>query len=340
MSLTPGVYLQIYRSALKGSNQAEKIGSLRSFLGSKSDASNRGLNSVCGVVLHGFPRELTKNFITWAKPIREAGWLTLASWGLDGATDDDGSRLTAAEKGSLVGQVLVDPYCRAGLLDAEGQWDSDTGADDDMDESGALALTAALRKVAPNALVGDQPWFAIDSHGSVRKKPQPIDKGSVFQGFPVDEFAACINWRRFRQAYCNNFTKQWGVNRYSKVFSWMEKDWKIVDDALRTQNLSRPLGVTIQGYGWVLHHLVDCILTEVVTKSQEVIVWCDALPDATTMNALFIVQRLDQEGFLQTGRPSKEIVSDYQRKYNQRSDKKTTLVVDGWAGTNTLSSMK
>lgn len=266
--------------------------------------------------------------------------MVLASWGLDGSSDEDGSWLTAAEKGTLVGQVLADPYCRAGLLDAEGQWDSKTGPSDDMDENGALVLGAAIRKVAPNALVGDQPWFAIDSHGSVRSKPQPISSGSVFQGFPVDEFATSINWRRFRQAYCNNFTKRWGVDRYRKVFSWMEKDWSSVDRALSTQGLSRPLGVTIQGYGWVLHHLVDCILTEVFFKGQEVIIWCDPLPDTTTMNALFIVQKLIREGFAQNGVSAKTIVSSYQKHYNSSPSKRVTLDVDGWAGKNVLESMR
>lgn len=334
-----GIYLQIYRDALPGRTQADRIKSLTDFMGHTKDSSRRGLGAVEGVVIHGFPREMIRNWSAWAKPLRDAGWLTAASWGLDGSQDNDGSRLTASEKGECMGEVLAREDCLAGLADAEGQWDSKRDAADDMDERGALSMVRALRKVVPTKLFGDQPWFAIDSHGELRRVAKSIEEGGVFAGFPVDEFATEINWRRFRQAYSNNFTREFGNLRYKKVFDWMNRDWAKITPALKAMGLERDLGVTIQGYGWRLIDEVDCILREIVTRGCEIIVWCDPLPDEVTRKAIFIVSRLIEEGYAQAGLEPRTIVSSYQREYNTRTGRKLNLTVDGLAGDQTYQSM-
>lgn len=338
--LPSGIYLQIYRDALPGRNQGERVKSLCEYMGDVNDASKRGLAAVNGVVLHGFPRELIRNWEAYSKPLRDAGWMTLASWGADGSQDNDGSRLTAQEKGDCIGEVLSRTSCSAGLVDAEGQWDSKKDAQDDMDESGALAMMKSIRRKAPTKFLGDQPWFAIDSHGELRRTPKPIESGGVFAGFPVDEFAVDINWRRFRQAYCNNFTRQFGNLRYSKVFSWMDRDWNRIAPAMAAAGLTRDLGVTIQGYGWRLFDEVDCMLREIVTKGNEIVVWCDPLPDLTTRKAMFIVSRLIEEGYACPGLDPRTIVLSYQREYNTRTGRKYNLSVDGLAGEMVYQSMQ
>lgn len=339
--LPPGIYLQFYRDGLPGGSQSERIANLRRYIGHTKDASKAGLSAVQGVVVHGFPRELIRNWKPWVQGLRDDGWLTAASWGLDGSQDNDGSRLTPSEKGECIARVLNEPDCIGGLADAEGQWDSTKDAQDDMNERGALQMMNAVRRDAPNKILGDQPWFAIDSHGELRKTPKAISDGGVFAGFPVDEFATGINWRRFRQAYCNNFTREFGKLRYKKVFDWMNRDWDKIAPAMRAAGLERDLGVTIQGYGWGdrIFDLVDCLLREIVTKGIEIVIWCDGLPDLTTRKAMLVVSRLIEEGYAQPGLDPRTIVSAYQREYNTRTGRKYTLSVDGLAGEQTYLSM-
>ena len=108
---------------------------------------------------------------TWAAAAWGGGLLALFRFGRtvggdQGLRDAFSARTEgSARKGDLVGQLLAKPTCSAGLLDAEGQWDSDLGPADDMDEQGALELGEALRRRAPSARVGDQPWYAIEAHG-------------------------------------------------------------------------------------------------------------------------------------------------------------------------------
>lgn len=338
-NIPSGVFLQIYRSELPGSNQKERIDSLAEYVGKYNNRQARGFGIVRGIVVHGFPRDLTRNWRSWSSRIADLGWIALASWGADGSLDEDETALTAEEKGECIGTVLAHEDCAAGLVDAEGKWDSDSGPGDDMDEQGALALMRKVRQIAPHKPLGDQPWFAIDSHGELRRKPMPIDKGGVFAGFPVDEFATGIDWGRFRQAYCNNFKREYGDLRYKKVFSWMNRDWAKIEPAMAAAGLSRPLRVTIQGYGWRLQDEVDCIVRETVTNSSEMVIWNEPLPDLTTRKALLIASRLVEEGHARPCVEPKDAIMAYQAAYNARSVKKMTLKVDGIAGEQTYSSM-
>lgn len=306
----PGIYLQLYRGAMHGGRPE--------LTGYVDRIAELGLP---GVIFHGFPRELLGQWPSLAKLAQDRGLLALAAWGLDGSKDNDGTRLTPAEKGDLVGRVLARPDCAGGLLDAEGQWDSDTGPADDMDEPGALELCRALRARAPSAWVGDQPWYAIDSHGSVRRTRKPIDQGGCFAGFPVDEFATAVTWGRFRQAYIYRTT---GGPGYAATFARMDREWATVSPALAAAGLERPLRVTLQAYRWLLHEQVHAILDRGVRVSAPVVLWCSPWPDAVALAAIRAVLWLQREGHASPGVDAREAVRRAQRALGGG------LVVDGW----------
>lgn len=342
MNLGAQPIFQIYRGGIPGGGRTEaqsvsiKRTNLRRVV---VQAANLGLTHVC---FHGFPRELRDMWDGLALLAADAGIQALASWGLDGETDG-GKPFTGRAKGALIGEVLAKPSCKAGLLDAEGRWDdADKGVSGDVtDRNDALELGIALRAKAPQALVGDQPWFAIDSHGEVRRKPV-TDRQDVFAGFPADEFGRVTNWRRFRQAYCNqaSFKRQWGTTRYEKVFGWMERDWAKLELPFRQAGLPFDLGVTIQGYGWedCPSDLIHCVLDTCVTKGQELIVWCDYAPSALVVAAVQVLNLLRTKGYALLGRTPQEVVRMYQASYN-RTSPSVKLVEDGICGLKTMSTM-
>lgn len=317
----PGVYLQIYRGAIRGRTLDDRRDALARYCDQL--AVMRGGGVVVAPVFHGFGEELRDAWPTLASLAAERSMLALASWGLDGR------KLTARQKGDLAGQVLASPDCAAGLLDAEGQWDSDLGRADDMDEAGALALGDALRARAPDTPVGDQPWFAIEAHGDVRRTARPTAEGGVFRGFPVDEFATVTTWGRFRQAYIYNSR---GAH-YGPTFERMDREWAAVTPALRSAGLERPLRVTLQAYRWKLHELIHALLDRCVRPREPVVLWCDPWPDATTLAALRFVEILMREGFAAPGVDAREAVRLWQRSYNACAPSERQLSVDGWAGT-------
>lgn len=291
-----------------------------------------------GIALHAGPRRLLKRWSAYAPKVTSRGLLALAAWGLDGRTDDDGTALTASEKGDLCGELLLRPDCAAGLLDAEGRWDARGSPGTDMNEGGALTLSYALRCKAPTALVGDQPWFAIESHGDVRPRPLPLGQGGDFVGFPVDEFATVITWMRFPQAYCNDFVEAFGNDRYARVTAWMERDWTKVEVALKRDGLLRPRGVTLQGYGWRLRDLVHALLEYSVRRNQPVPLWCEPSPSEDTWCALRFVQQLVALGHAGIGIDPREAVRAFQRTYNRTAPETKKLDEDGYAGIRTLTS--
>lgn len=327
----PGLYVQIYRDKVPGHSTEART----QWLAARCAwARQRGLP---GVVFHGFSRELARNWDRLAKIANDAGILALASWGLDSSRDDNGTRLTAAEKGRAMADVLSRPSCAAGLGDAEGQWDDTKDAADDMNEHGAIVLghelRAALAGDAASKLFGDQPWFAIDSHGELRRTPRPIDAGGVFAGFPVDEFAVeAVNWIRFPQMYCNDFIRQFGRARYFKVRDWMERDWTRIEPELDRVGLKRPRSVTIQMYAWELHHLVHCMLTYIYTRSQPMIGWSEPWPDAIGLAAIQAVESLARHGFAVAGRDARDIVRAFQHDAHM-------VDADGWCGPVTCAAM-
>ena len=307
----PGLYLQVYLDAI-GGYRSERLPSV---LGGAARAGFRG------AVLHGFPRGMVRAWDRLASTASMRGLLALASWGLDGRRDEDGSELTPAEKGALVGEVLRRSTCAAGLLDAEGQWDSNEGPVD-MGEDGALRLGDALRRIAPDALVGDQPWYAIDSHGSLRTEARPMPGGGIFAGFPVDEFAkSCVNWIRARQAYI------YGPGQAPTVFRRMEREWSTIRPAMERAGLARTETVTLQGYAWdhSIPDLVDVLLTWWVSRQLPVIVWAHGLPTAPFLRAVTAVQELVRLGYARPGRQAREVVVDFQRAAGLR-------VLDGRCG--------
>ena len=320
--LPPGVYLQLYRDAIRGRTLQERRDTLARYCDEIASMRVRGL--VKGPVFHGFCEEMIDAWPRLAALARDRSLPALASWGLDSRD------LSAARKGDLVGQVLASPDCAAGLLDAEGQWDSDLGPADDMDEAGALALGQALRARAPDALVGDQPWFAIEAHGDVRRTARPLGQGGVFAGFPVDEFASVCNLGRFRQAYIYNAKGAF----YLPTFERMDREWNDLAPALRSAGLERPLRVTLQAYGWKVHELVHALLDRCVRPAVPLVLWCDPWPDATTLSALRFVELLVREGFAAPGVDAREAVRLWQQSFNARAPSDHQLSVDGWAGTD------
>jgi len=309
----PGVYVQIYRGAIQGATPQVKRDTLARYL---DTLHALGLP---GVVFHGFCEDLAKNWDGLAALASARNLVAIAAWGLDSKD------LTAERKGELVADVLRRPTCAAGLLDAEGQWDSDLGPADDMDEAGALALGRAILADAPGALVGDQPWYAIDSHGELRRTAKPIEQGGVFQGFPVDEFAVVCGWGRFRQAYIYNHLGAY----YEPTFARMDKDWTKIAHALRTAGLERPLRVTIQGYRWKLHEQVHALLDRCVRPAHPLMMWCEPMPDETAMKAIRAMLWLQREGYAGAGVDARDAVRAAQTALNRAGAR---LDVDGWFG--------
>lgn len=309
----PGMYLQLYRGAIHAQGRLTPRDVLKGYV------DRIAAMKLPGVVFHGFCEDLAGAWDGLATIAHDRGLLALASWGLD-AKD-----LSATRKGQLVGDVLRRPSCAAGLLDAEGQWDSDLGAADDMDEAGARQLVAAIQAKAPGAVVGDQPWFAIEAHGDLRRTARPLDQGGVFAGFPVDEFAPVCTWGRFRQAY---IYRQKGAG-YQSTFARMDREWGHVAPAMKAAGLDRPLRVTLQAYGWLLHEQVDAILQRGVREAAPVILWCDPWPDAVTLRAIAAVTWLQREGYARAGVDARDAVRSAQVVLNARGAR---LTVDGWWG--------
>jgi len=327
--VAPGVYVQIYRDSVHGPTPQGRRDALARLV------ERLGQLSLPGVVYHGFARELVRNWPGLVEIAVDNGLHPMASWGLDGTRDNDGTRLTAKEKGECIGEVLRDPMCVLGLADAEVAYDTDQGLDDDTDEAGALVMGEQVRKLAPSALFGDQPWFAMDSHGELRPKPRPIGRGGPFAGFPIDEFASVVNGH-FIQAYCNDFTRQFGEERYDRVFNWMERDWNKIDRAFEPVGLRRFRSITIQGYGWRLRDLARCLLEWWVRRQYPVIMWSEPFPSSDTIRVVQGVQRLVVEGFACPGIDPIEAVRSWQIDANEHG---ANLDTDGYLGNKGLTYM-
>ncbi len=337
--ITNEVIMQIYRGGIPGGSDSIRRDKLvRGVAQLKQELDS---DSVC---FHGFSRELVNAWDRLAALASNNGMQALASWGLDGEQDNDGSRLTGKEKGECIGSVLMRATCAAGLIDAEGRWDSNIGADDVTNESNALAMGEALRAAAPNALVGDQCWFAIDSHGDVRTVPLVAEPQNVFRGFPVDEFARkAVNWFQFRQMYCNEagFKAQWGRTRYEKVRAWMERDWNLIAPAFKRVGLYYNPGITLQAYGWddCISDLMHCLISFNGEKQQPVIMWCDWYPSPVVIACVRGLEFLKANGYVITGRDAVTAVKLYQSAFNKHAPMNAQLDADGACGEKTLASM-
>lgn len=256
-----GIYFQISRGEFKNGHE-EAVRETATFL---VEVQQLGLP---GVVFHGFPRELTKNWPGLAKLASDHGVKGAVSWGLDGDKDNDGTILTATEKADCMGPILVRTDCMFGLEDAEGAYETNKGPDDQSTPAKVVEMEDELRKLAPDAIIGDQPWFAIESHDA----------------FPSSKFAKAVNFRA-PQMYCNDFR---GKNRCERIHDWMERDWAEHEHWLATvkgPEYVKARTITIQGYGWTDNEKdLDHLLEEY--SDRPVIVYCEPLPDANVMAAI------------------------------------------------------
>ncbi len=337
--ITNEIIAQIYRGGVPGATEAIRRDKLA--LGVERLKRDMQSDSVC---FHGFPRELVQSWDGLATLATNNGMNALASWGLDGERDNDGTPLTGKEKGECMGSVLAKSTCVAGLIDAEGRWDTNIGPTDVTNESNALAMGEALRLAAPSCLVGDQCWFAIDSHGSVRTEPLIADPQNAFRGFPVDEFARkAVNWFQFRQMYCNEagFVAQWGVHRYAKVRAWMERDWALLQAPFKAAGLTYNPGVTLQAYGWedCLSSLMHCLISFNCEKMQPVILWSSWYPSAPVIAAVRGIEFLKARGYTGPDRDAATTVKLYQSAYNKLAPQNKQIDSDGACGEKTLASM-
>ena len=277
-----------------------------------------------------------------ASLVQSCGLRPMAAFGLDGSKDNDGGPLTALEKGQCVGTVAAKTTCEAVYLDAEGQWDTDHGSGDDMNERGAVVFGRELRRIAPDAIVCDQLWPIIDVHGDLRRSALPAFDGdaknlNIFRGFPVDEFAeSCVNDQRARQFYWANWRRQWGNDAYERLAAWMERSWGVIRPALIAKGLQRTEAVTIQGYGHDegdLNDLMDCFIDWVWNRQTRVIVWAEPFPTPIVMAAIKAAYRLKELGFAGPGIPPKVAIRNYQLSTNG------ALTADGAAGPKTVRSL-
>lgn len=264
MCARPTYWIQVYRGAIRG-DAAARERKLREYAAWCAEHN-------VGLVFHGFPRELALAWPKLAMLAKAAGCAYGYAVGLDGRKDNDGSALTVEEKADAVSTFARDPNAAFTLIDAEGQWDSDQGADDDMDLAGAERFCTRLRAKAPAAVLYDQPWFAIESHG----------------GFPSSRFAAIVNGR-LPQCYFNDFPRL-GKDRPAKIWAWMERDWKTHEAWLRAKKspaLVKPRGVTLQAHGWTgIEDQAPALLRKAAATGLPVVIWSEPWPGPTMLAAI------------------------------------------------------
>lgn len=289
-TLPPGRYVQIYRGAVRGNGKAEKRASIAAAL------DRFKALGIKGVIWHGSSTELTPVvFLELAALATARGLLSLAAFG-DGDSDPEGF-------GRRVGAIANLPECVAVVLDMEGVWENEAN-----DKADAVKLGRALREVAPDALVFDQPWPVPNLHSS----------------FPWDETAAFVDVRA-PQWYFNDFKKNFGGQRYQKCLKWFGDSWRVLETKLGAKNLIRPRIMTIQGYGWddIFPDLVDCL-----TKNPTIFIWSEPYPTEQFMKALEVVKKLEVLGFA-----GSDAVLSYQRSTNG------ALQQDNRCGPATLASL-
>jgi hypothetical protein len=270
-TLPQGRYVQIYRGAVRGTTRADKISSMTNAVNSLK------LLGVKGIIWHGFSGELTPtSFKELAAICSARGLLALASFG-DGDSHPD-------ELGRKIGAIAALPECFAVILDMETIWENEPD-----DKAKAVVLGREIRKVAPNALIIDQPWPVPNLHNS----------------FPWEETAAFVDIRA-PQYYVNDWMSSKGAARYSFCWAWFERSWAQLNARLATKGLVKPVIKTIQGYKWVFKDLVNCL-----TSNPTLLIWAEPYPDAVFMSALAVAQRLESLGF--TG---PNAVKSFQDKWN------------------------
>ncbi len=109
----------------------------------------------------------------------------------------------------------------------------------------------------------------------------------------------------------------------------MDREWGAITPALRAAGLERPLRVTLQAYGWLLHEQVDAIVGRGVSADAPVILWCDPWPDAVALRAIAAATWLEREGYACVGVEARDAVRAAQEALNREGAR---LTVDGWWG--------
>lgn len=308
LPIARGTWLQLYLGSMRGELEVQLMVRWAKRLG------------LPGVVFHGG----RKGLLQGAEIARGEGVPFAFSFGLDGGGK-------ARDKGRKVGELLASVPDRAfGGLDMEGQYDVDTGPEDETDEAGALAMGEEIRKLAPDVILCDQPWFAMQSHGDERKIAKPLGEGGTFAGHPSDEVASYVQFRA-RQLYFRNLK---GKDAYGRCRRWSDRDWAQHDASLRRLGLERPHTWTLQGYGHSQRpqDFVDALLT---VRDRPSILWFDAEyrgePWAVTVSCLAAVNRIAHEGHAPEGRAPVECVRSWQRALGLSGPE-----VDGACGWQTL----
>ncbi len=309
-SLPNGVWLQVYLASMRGETDVKNL---------MQEVKRLKL---AGVIFHGGAAAVAPA-AQWA---RDEGVTFAFSFGLDGSG-------SGASKGKAIGTFLssINDVAFA-LLDAEGAWDSKPSPDL-TDEANALALGHELRLAAPTLVIGDQPWFAMLSHGHERAEPKPLGEGGTFAGFPSDEFASFLQFR-MPQLYFRNFS---GPNAYNKVRDWHERDWATHDTSLARMQLDRPRSWTLQGYG---HRDRPQDLVDVMLRSRDrlTVLWWDAQYRdqwAVTATCIEAVQRIIGEDQAPPDRVAIDCVKSWQRSLGMPE-----IQCDGACGWDTLSAAK
>jgi hypothetical protein len=321
----PGIYVQVWLGAIKASSRGERLKKLAEF------CRHAKRSGVTGIVAHGFPRGMARDWDVLAPTITDEGLLACASVGLDGRRDEDGTTLTVQEKGDLVGALAAETTCAGVWLDAEGRWDRDEKPADDMNEAGALAFGKALRAAAPTAWVADQPWPILDVHGDVRRTARPIENGGVLTGFPADEFAAsCVNGDRAVQLYWANWRAQWDDAAYEKLVTWHMRSWAAANEALTRAGLGRTLAATIQGYGHEatsasIHDVMHAVLTYAVERQTRLVVWSEPFPTRVVMQVLAAAADLIHRQFARPSETPETVIRRLQSALNVTVDGKYGL---------------
>lgn len=326
-----GVWLQIYLGSLP--KDKDGLPSLRS-IETRLLPAVRSLG-MPGVLFHAGPRHLEKHVARYSRFGVDAGIPFGFAYGLDGEKDTDGSKLTVEEKGDIMGGIASGSWGSVlNVPNCEITYDTDTGPEDDMDESGALRMGQRARALAPAAVFIDQPWFAIDSHGEERKVAKPLGQGGTFAGFPSDEFASW-NDARAPQVYFRNF----GIAdpmAYRRVVAWHERDWAKHDVSLARLNLARPRTYTLQMYG---HHKrpQDFVHALLLLRDRPVIGWWDDEYFAKhnqwqiTVACMAAVGQIVGGGHAPTGRAARDAIRSWQLSLGF-----SEAEADGWCGFGTL----
>lgn len=295
-TLPQGIIFQLYRGAIHGKTKKEKLQKI-------SEQLDLFKSLGCtAVVMHGSvdrQHDLmdVNSFLELEALCDTKGLICIASFGLDSENP--------VLKGQKMGEVVAASKSKILILDMEGLWE-----DEASDKESAKLMGQEIRKLAPDALIIDQPWPIPTVHWSK---------------FPWEETADYVDIRS-PQLYVNNYRKTWGKDAYEKFWAWHEKSWAELDKRLIQKGKGKSVKIhTIQGYFWLSEDLINCL-----TKydNSTLIVWCDWKPTDDTIFCINVMLKLKSLGF--TGEFA---VKNYQKSTNGK------LVADNICGPKTLKEL-